>query len=98
MKMKKTWIAALVFALVAATGVSTYAASPALRETVDNIIADVRTYDEGEMPAIPDGAVVLDKEVISEGEVRATLNTYAEGEMPAMPDGAERLQRTIVDE
>lgn len=98
MKRSKILVTALAVALVAVTGGSAYAASPAVRDTVGSIFADIQTYAEGEMPAIPDDAVMFNKEVISEGEISTTLNTYAEDEMPAIPEGARPLNKTVVGE
>ncbi|GLC82290.1 hypothetical protein [Lacrimispora brassicae] len=99
MKLKKTMIPAFAIALIAATGVSAYAASPELRGTVGSIFADIQTYAEGEMPDIPAGAVMLNKDVADETvSADANLKVYDEDEMPSIPDGAELLKKVVVEE
>ena len=87
MKLRKTWIAAMVIALVATTGIGAYAAGPEIKDTVDNILVETQIYAEGEMPAILDGAVMFDVEIIND-EADANLDAYAE-EMPDISDGEE---------
>ena len=99
MKLKKTMIPAFAIALTAATGVSAYAASPELRGAVGSIFVDIQTYAEGEMPDIPEGAVMLNKEVPDiTVSADANLNVYDEDDMPSIPDGAESLKKVVVEE
>ncbi|MDR0924530.1 MAG: hypothetical protein LBN31_09305 [Hungatella sp.] len=99
MKLKRTMIPAFAMALVATTGVSAYAASHELKGTIGSIIADIQTYDEGEMPGIPEDAVMLNKEVVDVTvSADANLKVYDEDEMPSIPDGAELFQKVVVEE
>ncbi|WP_349946364.1 hypothetical protein ABFV83_19835 [Lacrimispora sp. BS-2] len=99
MKLKRTMIPAFAMALVATTGVSAYAASHEFKGTVDSIIADIQTYDKGEMPDIPADAVMMNKEFVDvTGSADANLKVYDEDEMPSIPDGAELMQKVVVEE
>ncbi|MDR2023493.1 MAG: winged helix-turn-helix domain-containing protein [Hungatella sp.] len=87
MKLKRTMIPAFAMALVATTGVSAYAASYELKGTIGSIIADIQTYDEGEMPGIPEDAVMLNKEAVDVTlSADADLKVYDEDEMPSILD------------
>lgn len=97
MNLKKGWIAALAISLIGTAGATAYADSPIFRTAVDKMFVDTQIYEEGEMPDIPEDAVMLNKE-IAEKNMFVDINTYAEDEMPAMPDNAVLLEKNIVEE
>ncbi|MBN1056932.1 hypothetical protein DVW05_16540 [Clostridium botulinum] len=93
MKIKKMMLGALVGTMVIGGSVNAFAAVQ--NNENFNISDEIQTYEEGEMPEIPEGAVEFNKEII-EG-VSSDIQTYKEGEMPEMPEGAVEFNKEIIE-
>ncbi|MBN1040323.1 hypothetical protein DVW12_16685 [Clostridium botulinum] len=93
MKIKKMMLGALVGAMVIGGSVNAFAAVQ--NNESFNISGEIQTYEEGEMPEMPEGAVEFNKEII-EG-VSSDIQTYKEGEMPEMPEGAVEFNKEIIE-
>lgn len=92
MKIKKMMLGALVGTMVIGGSVNAFAAVQ--NNENFNISGEIQTYEEGEMPEMPEGAVEFNKEII-EG-ASSDIQTYEDGEMPKMPEGAVKLNMTIM--
>ncbi|NFR86804.1 MULTISPECIES: hypothetical protein [unclassified Clostridium] len=93
MKIKKMMLGALVGTMVIGGSVNAFAAVQ--NNENFNIYGEIQTYEDGEMPEMPEGAVEFNKEII-EG-VSSDIQTYKEGEMPEMPEGAVEFNKEIIE-
>lgn len=102
MKLKKIGIGLFVVAMVGASAITAFAANGDFKEAAGKLFATVKTYDEGEIPEIPEGAVMLEKIELEkedlESNVSVEIKTYDEGEMPEIPDGAIMMNKEIIEE
>lgn len=100
MKKMKLGLGLAAAALMSITAVSAFAATEDDKKDTQNISAEVKTYEKGEMMPSSEGKTMLKMEILDDSEIEdnltVELKTFEKGTMDTQSEGKELLTKEIV--